>query len=279
MDLAQAFANCEEVVRNHDPDRYFAALFAPAQRRALLFALYAFNFEIAKVGETVSEPMLGEIRLQWWREAAAAARDLHRRPHDVAQALVEVFAAVGPPLELFEAAIDARGFDVRPETFADLAALEAYGDATSGNLMRLAALALDEEHPHDELAREAGIAYALAGTLRAIPFHAARGRVYLPLDLLRAEGLSPEDVLAGRACAKLKAAIGRVADRARAHLAAARKLHQPKAALAAFLPATLVPLYLNAVTKPSFDPFRQRVEPALFRRQFALLSASFRGTI
>jgi len=279
MDLGQAFANCEEVVRNHDPDRYFAGLFAPAERRPLLFALHAFNFEIARIGETVSEPMLGEIRLQWWREAVQAARDLHQRPHDVVHALVELFASVGPPLELFEAMIDARGFDVRDETFADLAALEAYADATSGNVMRLAALALDEEHPHDVLAREAGIAYALAGLLRAIPFHAARGRVYLPRDLLRAEGLSPDDVPAGRAGAKLKAVIGVVADRARAHLAAARKLAPPKAALAAFLPAALVPLYLNVMTKASFDPFRDRAEPALFRRQFALLLANFRGTI
>ena len=61
-------------MRKHDPDRYFSALFAPADRRPFLFALYAFNHELAHVGESVREPMIGEIRLQWWRETLDGAR-------------------------------------------------------------------------------------------------------------------------------------------------------------------------------------------------------------
>ena len=60
-------------MRHHDRDRFQTALFAPAERREALFALYAFNYEIARVREAVREPMLGQIRLQWWREAIAAA--------------------------------------------------------------------------------------------------------------------------------------------------------------------------------------------------------------
>ena len=61
------------MVRRHDRDRYQTALFAPADRREALFALYAFNYEIARVRETVTQPMLGQIRLQWWREVVEAA--------------------------------------------------------------------------------------------------------------------------------------------------------------------------------------------------------------
>lgn len=62
--MEAAFAACEATVRRFDPDRYFSALFAPADKRPLLFALYAFNHELARVGEVVREPMMGEIRLQ-----------------------------------------------------------------------------------------------------------------------------------------------------------------------------------------------------------------------
>ena len=61
MDPAQELAG---ELRRHDPDRYVAALYAPADRRDDLIALHAFNAEIARIRDQVREPMLGEIRLQ-----------------------------------------------------------------------------------------------------------------------------------------------------------------------------------------------------------------------
>jgi len=269
----------EALVRRHDPDRYFATLFAPAQCRPHLFALYAFNYEIARVGEAVREPMMGEIRLQWWREAVEGARDGRPREHDVARALAETFASAALPLELFDAVIEARRNDLDPSPFADLPALEAYADATSGNVMRLGARILGAGARHDDLAREAGIAYALAGLLQAIPYHAARGTVMLPRDMLEAEGLSRDDVLAGQYPERLRPVVAAIAERARTRLAAARKLPRPKQALTAFLPAALVPLKLKRLTAAGFDPFRHKAEVPLHRRQLALLSAALRGGI
>ncbi|HEY8697980.1 MAG TPA: squalene/phytoene synthase family protein [Rhizomicrobium sp.] len=269
---------CEALVRRHDPDRYFATLFAPAQTRPHLFALYAFNYEIARVGEAVREPMMGEIRLQWWREAIAGARDGRPREHEVARALAEMFTSAALPPELFDAVIEARRNDLDPSPFADLAALEDYADATSGNVMRLAARILGAGVRYDDLAREAGIAYALAGLLQAIPYHAARGAVLLPRDMLQAGSLSRDDVLAGKS-AGLRPVIESLAARARTRLAAARKLPRPKQALAAFLPAALVPLKLKRLTAARFDPFRHKAEVPLHRRQLALLSAALRGGI
>ncbi len=283
MDLKASLAACEATVRSADPDRYFAALFAPAERRPLLFALYAFNHEIARIAEQTREPMIAAIRLQWWREAVEAARDLHQRNHDVAHALVEVFAAAGPPIDLFERMLEAREKDAAAVAFADLAALEDYADATSGSLMRLAARVLgageERETLHDAHARAAGTGYALTGLLRGIAFHAARGKVYLPADILATEGLTAHDVIAGRAGARLQPVIHAVAVRARMHLASSRAMEKPGPALAAFLPAALSPLYLAAMEREGFDAFRDRVEPPLFRRQFALLRASWRGRV
>src|SRR5438477_1689136 len=79
-------------VRAADPDRYFSALFAPAPKRAFLLVLYAFNAEVARIAETVREPMLGAIRLEWWRETVEAASKGSARNHDVARGLVSLLA-------------------------------------------------------------------------------------------------------------------------------------------------------------------------------------------
>src|ERR1700692_3778381 len=79
------------LIRRHDRDRYQTALFAPADRCEALFALYAFNYEIARVRAAGPQPMLGQIRLQWWREAVAAAyRGAPPRQHVVAEPLALV---------------------------------------------------------------------------------------------------------------------------------------------------------------------------------------------
>jgi phytoene/squalene synthetase len=208
--MSDPFAACEEIVRRHDPDRYFAALFAPEDKRRFLFALYALYYELAHAAEAAREPMLIEIRLMWWRETLAMAREGKARNHDVARALVETLAAVDLPDALFEAMIAARGRG--PEPFADAAAAEAYGDATVGSLMRLAARVLGAQA--DAPVRDAAIAYALAGQ---------SGEQFRNID------------------------TGTVA---RAHYMAARKTAVPRQALPAFLPAALAPLYLKQPDPP-----------------------------
>src|SRR3982750_325458 len=116
-------------VRAADPDRYFSALFAPAPLRPHLFALYAFNHEVAHVAESVREPMLGAIRLEWWRETAEGAAKGAPRNHDVARGLAALFADRHLPLQALESIIAARAFDSDAGQLADFAALETYLDA------------------------------------------------------------------------------------------------------------------------------------------------------
>ncbi|HEX4303098.1 MAG TPA: squalene/phytoene synthase family protein [Rhizomicrobium sp.] len=267
----------EDLVRRADPDRYFAHLFAPAQKRPLLLALYAFNVEIARVADTVREPMMGEIRLEWWRETLAGARQGMPRNHDVARALTALLTTVDLPGELFEAMIAARSFDSSSEAFADRVAAEAYCDATSGNLMRLAARILGGEA--DDVAREAGIAYALAGMLRALPHYASRHKLFLPLDLLAPLHLTPQEIFHGSDSRKTKAAVNQIALWAREHLKNARAKRVPRDLLPAFLPATLVPLYLRRVTRGWFDPLRSSSDVPIHSRQMRLLGAAMRRRI
>src|SRR6516225_5134839 len=104
-------------VRAADPDRYFSALFAPSAARPHLLALYAFNHELARVAESVREPMLGAIRLEWWREALAGAREMKPCRHDVVEAMATLFSSRELPPELFDRMVDARSFDVSNDQF------------------------------------------------------------------------------------------------------------------------------------------------------------------
>ena len=210
--MSDPFAACEDDVRRRDPDRYFAALFAPEKKRRHLFALYAFYRELAHAVDAAREPMIVDIRLAWWRETLEGARAGRPRDHHVAQAVRETFAENDLPAELFARMIEARATEAGAEPFPDTAAAEDHADATSGALMRLAARILGAEA--DDLAREAGIAYALAGR---------SGGRYTSIDT---PGL------------------------AQSHYDAARKLPMPRESLPAFLPAALVPLYLKRTDPP-----------------------------
>ena len=262
MDSALA-TRLAQTVRAADPDRYFASLFAPAPERPYLHALYAFNHEVAHVAESVREPMLGAIRLEWWRETAEGAAKGTPRNHDVARGLAFLFAERTVPLAAFETIVAARAFDSSAEHFADFAALETYLDATGGAVMRLAAHILSGD---PALVREAAQAYGLTGLLRSLGFHNRRHKLYLPLDLLTALGLTPDEFFVLENDPRITAAIRQAALRARDHLRAARQLRRPKAALAALLPAALVPVYLKRLGR----------DVPIHRRQMALLAAAMK---
>src|SRR6185503_2658949 len=124
---------CAEAVRRLDPHLYIAALFAPEPARTDLFALYAFNLELATVREQVSEPLIGQIRLQWWRDTIA---DIYRgatRETPVVRALKTAIERHSVPRVLFDGVIDARERDVADQP-TNLADLVAYAEGTGGTL-------------------------------------------------------------------------------------------------------------------------------------------------
>jgi len=252
-------------VRAADPDRYFSALFAPAGIRPHLFALYAFNHEVARIAETVRDPMLGAIRLEWWRETVEGAARGAPRNHEVARGLAALFTAHRLEPSLLEGIIAARGFDANAERFADFAALEAHLDATGGALMR-AAIAVTGGDP--AVARPAALAYGLAGLLRSLPFHNNRHKLYLPLDLLAALRITPEEFFTAKDDPRPASAIRQTALRARDHFLASRNGPRPRQALPAILPAALVPVYLRRLSKTG--------DVSIHRRQMALLTAAMK---
>jgi phytoene synthase len=275
--MKDALAHCEALVCTADKDRFLTALFAPAERRGALHALYAFNIEIARVRKIVREPLAGEIRLQWWNDAIAgqAAGEVQSNP--VAAALLAAVARYELPPGLLTALIAARRFDLYNDPMRTSADFNDYARATSSAVIELAARILnpDDVPGLGALAFHAGLAYAIAGLLKAFPVHAARGQLYVPAEVLERHGAHGQDFAARQATPELGAALAEMRLRARDHLAQAGRLLDglPATMLPALLPVALTRPQLDRMERRDYDPFAP-VETAPWRRQWRLWRAA-----
>jgi phytoene synthase len=277
--LEQHYALCGAALRESDRDRWLACLFAPDDARPHLFALYAFNAEIARVRDHVSQPLLGEMRLQWWVDALEGAPgaetrgDLRANP--TADALLATVAAKDLPRKPLLDLLEARRFDLYEDPAPDMAFFDLYCDETAGALFALAARLIGGgEGAEDVLlaARHGGRAYAIAGLLRALPWHVAQGRCHLPGDLLARHGLGARNFLARERSAGVDAALAELRALARDNLAKAEQVVSslPMPSREAFRLLALPELYLRAMERRDYDPYKTLVDVALWRRQWAL---------
>jgi phytoene synthase len=270
--MQDAFAYCAELVRQADRDRFLASLFAPAEHRGALHALYAFNVEVTRVREAAREPLPGEIRLQWWTDVLSGERGEEAGANPAAAALLATIAqyrlATGPLLDL----IEARRFDLYDEPMTDIAELETYAKQTSSAVFAMAAQILGGDAAA-AVTEPAGMAETVTRLLQSLPIHAARNQLYVPLEVLERHEITPNQVLAGQTTAKLKEALGELRALARNHLAtlAERVPTLPREALPAFLPLTLVRPSLDRLERG--DPFTPTVLSP-WRRQWLIWLAS-----
>lgn len=267
---------CLDQVRRFDRDRYLMTLFAPSARRGDLFALYAFNVEVARIRELVREPMMGAIRLQWWRDAIAEIYAGSERPHQVVQALAGAVRRHGLARRHFDRLLDAREQDMSPEPPADLPSLVTYADATAGSLGRLTVEILGGPPDFEAAAAAGWTAHALAGLLRAVPHHARHRRLHLPKTLLDEHRIDAHDLLDLRPSPGLPAVARAVAAEAERILGDTRRIaRRPPGLLAsAFLPATLARADLRRLRRAGYDPFDPRLSQPAPDRVWHLLWAS-----
>jgi 15-cis-phytoene synthase len=203
-------AACADLVRQGDPDRFLAVMAAPPGMRGALFVLFAVNLEVAKAPFVTEQPMIAEMRLQWWRDVVANAASGAARAHEVAGPLHALLAQGRMDIAVLDRLIAVRRWDCWREPHADAAALSAYLDATGGGLLTLAAQATGQDQTR---APGAGWAMALANYLAAVPDLIRHGRSPLPHDVnlpaLADEGLARLAPLRGRAPALAAAAWAR----------------------------------------------------------------------
>ena len=248
-ELAQHYALCESALREKDRDLWLAALFAPAERRRHLHALYAFWMEIDEVRAKVTQPLLGEMRLRWWADTLEAPGGEGGAAHPIADAVVDTIAARGLSRVEFATFLDAHVVDLYDDPVETLAALLAYCDATVGAVLRWSAACLGGRvnAEADRVLADAGTALGLTRILRRLPLGGGR---FVPLELLDRHGASPDDARAGGL---------------------------DDATRTALLPVATVPLYLELMSRRDYNPFRWVAEPQPWRRQWRLWRAARAG--
>jgi phytoene synthase len=273
----------EEMVRKHDEDRWLATRFAPKALRQQLIALYAFNVEVAAVSEKVSEPRLGEIRLQWWRDTVDTI--FHDGPtpdHPAMRALSELRAQAALPLEIFDIMLTARVSDLSRTPFETWADVDNYIDATDGGVMRVAAMLCE---PTVKISPQRGAALQAAARAwgyvnllrRGMAMWTAQQRTFLPRALratigLTADSLEIDDAgLAVAAHATLDRANGAQKNLERFRTALGKELF-PAVGYAA-----LTPLYMREASQEELGRIRKPV--SLLQRQLKLVGAAAVGHI
>ena len=241
-------------LKSVDPDRCRAAVFAGKAGRERLLLLYAFHYELAKVPELVSEPMIGQIRYQWWREAIAEIYEGKPvRNHEITTPLAGMMQAYDVPRIWLDRLIDGRERDLDPRPFANIAEAKDYCRGTSGLLMQIAAKLLGTEP--GEAVVSAGEAWGLTGLARAYGYY-KDGML---------SGVAYEDI-----CEAAEASYAVAAQRLKA---------LPSRAFPAVVYAALIPKYITRLTHPSHDPATKLVSYGPLAKQLRLLAAVLKGKV
>jgi 15-cis-phytoene synthase len=268
--------------RDGEFDRYLAALLAPSGTRPGLLALAAFSAEIARVPLVAArEPAIGEIRLQWWRDALDPTGSAVRTGAPVADALRAAVARHGLPRALLDGMIDARSFELTGELFADEASLRDYLWKSEGAPFALAAriIAPSLDTDADGAAIACSYAYGLTRLLLALPRTLSLGRVPLPQSRLDTARVKPEELLAGEASDAIAHLLEDLRAEARSSLVTSRQhvASLPRAIRTAFLPLALVEPYLRALERPGRDLLRGPAEIVPLTRVWRIVMAHWLG--
>ncbi len=273
---ADSAAFCADLVRSHDFERYASSLFVLADKRRPLLALYAFNAEISRVRDQVSQPLPGEIRLQWWTDLLAGAGHGDVEGHPVAAELLLAIRAHELPVDRLAKLIDAHVFDLYNDPMPDLAVLESHINDTASTLLALAAKILGTASDAVEQAADhGGLAQGVVRLIATLPYDAARRQMFLPQDMLIANGGSAEEVYAGKLTPAIRATLDQLISGAHEQLATAMSLlpQVPVEARRAFLPLALVARDLERIGAAGHDPFALHV-PSRLRTLWTLWRAA-----
>ena len=276
--LAAPYGHCDGLLRANDRDQWLCNLFAPADKRPHLAALHAFALEIAQVRDKVSNPMAGEIRLQWWRDGLAGQGRGEVTANPLAAALLDTISRFHLPTKAFVDLIDAREFDLYHDPMPDIAALESWCGGIFGATVRLACLILanGEDPGGAAAAGHAGMALGIASLLRDLARDSTGGRCYMPGDVLARHGLAVADVLERSPSPAVLAALAEMRGLARRHVAQARQGRGDAAAVIApaFLSLALVEPVLRRMDRSGYDPFRTIINVPQWRLQWAIWRAA-----
>jgi 15-cis-phytoene synthase len=271
-----AAAYCADLVRTHDFPRYASTLFLPGVHRRPMLAVYAFNVEIMRVRDQVSQPLPGEMRLRWWIDMLAGQDHGGVEGNPVASELLWAIRTWRLPVDRLARLVEEHEFDLYNDPMPSLSALEGYANDTAAALFASCVRFLVRpSEAIDHVARHAGLAYGMIEAINALPQDSARRQLFLPLQFLQQHGSSAEEVFAGKQTPQIRAAVEQLLEEADRHLKTALALlaDVPQEARPAFLPLALVRRDITRMSRADSDPFALRPMPR-FRMLWALWRAS-----
>ena len=275
MDLV---AHCTERVRAEDRDRFLSSLYAPESVRGDLLALYAFDLEVGNIARKVSDPTLGEIRLEWWRQAVRG----DHQGNPIGAAVSEAIARHNLPIEAIDNLLQARAFDLYHDAMPTTGDLEGYCGDTVSAITQLSAIMLGGGAQQTaEVAGFSGVAGGIVGILQHLPHTASRGQCFLPQDRMVQLKATREDLQAGKATPEMQAVVEELLTLADRRLNEARLAMKgfDRSVMPAFLPLAMVAPSLKVLGRTGRDPLKPLAPLSPLRRQWAIWQAVRRGKI
>eukprot|EP00741_Cyanophora_paradoxa_P007388 tig00001127_g7147.t1 len=277
-------SHCAEMVRSQDREQFLVGLFYPDAARPSFYALRAFNIETARIADVAKGSVdVGRLRMQWWREAVDAIyKDAPPHMH-VTQMLHHAVRKHKLSRRWLDRLLDAREKDLVTGQPVSVEDLEAYAENTASSLAYLALETCGVRNVHaDHAASHLGKASGLVSLIRGTPFHASKGRIYIPRALCAKYDVKPEDVKGGKSPPNVREALFELASRANSHLQKARAMagSVPKESLPVLRAAIPVEEYLERLRKADFDAFDSGVAsgpplPLQLRLTWARIRSTF----
>ena len=257
----------QELLRQEDHDRFLVTLFLPKEMVVRVAPLYALNAELAKTRRVVSEPALGEIRLQWWVDALEGAFAGHAPPHEIGEALLAVIAEGKLQKDDLLALVEAYREELYEPPLESVSEFTHHAFFTGGRIEILVAQALDGSYDAISAAQAVGTTWAVLSMLRALPGRRQQGWDYLPQDALVANDGNEAAVIE----AMLKGTLEQMQLSMRTEPSGPIQALKPHRLL-----ATLAQCYGTTIRKAGYDVASTNFERGTLWRFIRLMAASMR---
>ncbi|THU87048.1 hypothetical protein K435DRAFT_745713 [Dendrothele bispora CBS 962.96] len=268
--ISDPVQHCRSLVQKYDYEGYLISPFFPKELQGGYFALKAFYVELAMIQDNVSNPTIGMMRMQFWRDAIKAISDGNPPKHPIALALYDTSQRANLPTYHLKRIIDARDAELQTPAHLTIDSLTAHAESTSSTFLYLLLSMLSL--PSSELSHAAshlGVAQTITTLIRALPFHAQRGRMVIPAEITAKHGVVQEEVFRkGPSTAGIDDAVFEFATVANDHLATARSMFEQKGfdgrvpanAMSVFLAGVPVSSILKRLEEANFDAFNGKVQ-------------------
>ncbi|KAH8104583.1 Squalene/phytoene synthase [Cristinia sonorae] len=279
---------CKDLVRKRDHEAFLTAQFYPTDSRDAFYALRALYIELATVQESVSNAMIGKMRMQFWKDAMKGIADGSPPRHPIALALHQAYATAKFPSYHLKRIVEARDAELHSPTHLTTESLLAHAESTSSTFLYslLSFLSLSSSHSLSHAASHLGVSQTIATLLRALPYHAAGGRMVIPAEITARHGVSQEEVFRKGGGAKgIDEAVFEFATLANDHLITAREMLKehggkvPERARPVFLSAIPTGLYLERLEKVNFDAFHPSLQVRTWRLPWRIWQGYYSGRI